>query len=274
MDTPLPSGNLLQENGLRKLLLDRCPDGKSRSLTAVVLDGLAPPILDVCPDRTDWADHYLSLFGGSLDELQHGFLKAVSSWQRSLVLFGFMETAGMGVSRATKLTEALESGDPGEAAVLNMLRAAPDDSIDRLLEKTRSTPSLQMIVLKEVNRRKRRRRVTAASPFRVNRSETEPNRPHSVAFRYWLRARGGAPALCFWSWTAMDQILFPNSGQALGEASEELVKGLGLVKASDHVRGCHLNGDWLELTVQEAGPVPGKPVESVRMWPATTYRVS
>jgi hypothetical protein len=72
----------------------------------------------------------------------------------------------------------------------------------------------------------------------------------------------------------MDQILFPNSGQALGEASKKLVRDLGLVKASDHVRGCNLKGDWLELMVQEAGPVPGKPVESVRMWHADTYRVS
>ena len=274
MATSQPSGDLIEENSLRKLMSDRCPDGKSRSLTAIVLDRFVPPILDVCADRQDWAAHYLEMFGDSLNEPQTGFLKAVVSWHRSLVRYGFMETAGLGIGRATELTEALESGNPGREAVLKMLRAAPDESIDTLLQKTTAYPSIHSIITDEVRRRRRRPRKTANGPFRENRSRSEPNRPHSIAMRYWLRAPLGAPALCFWSWASLDTVLFPNSEDAIGEASRNFVRALGLWKASDHIQKCKVRLDQIELEAAEAGPDPDKPVFRTLVWPGNPYRIS
>jgi len=274
MEPKQPSGYLIQQNGLHELLLDRCMGGQHLSLTAVVLRGMMPSIIDHCWDRADWADHYLSLAGESLNELERGFLKAVSSWHRSLIRFGFMETAGMGIGRATELTEALESGNPDRTAVLRMLRAAPDESIDTLLQKATAYPSIHRIIVDEVRRRRRRRRKTTNSPFRENRSKSEPNRPHSIAMRYWLRAPLGAPALCFWSWASLDTVLFPNSEDASGEASRDFVRAFGLWKASDHIQKCKVRLDQIELEVAEAGPDPDKPVFRTLVWPGNPYRIS
>lgn len=272
MTTNQPLGDLIEENCLRKLLCDRCPDGKSRSLTSTVLDGFVPPILDVCADREDWAAHYLNISGDSLDDLQTGFLKAVVSWHRSLVRFGLMETAGMGLGRSAELDEALESGNPGRKAVLRMLRVAPDESIDSLLQKATGYPSIHRIIVDEVRRRRRRHKPTNG-PFRENRSKSEPNRPHSIAMRYWLRAPLGAPALCFWSWSSLDNVLFPNTEDVPGEASRKFIKEFGLWKASDHIRRFEVKPDHVKLEVAEAGPDPSMPVFRTLVWPDNPYRI-
>ena len=70
----------------------------------------------------------------------------------------------------------------------------------------------------------------------------------SKSFRNTLRGGRGAPALCFWSWKALDALLYPN-GVGIGEGARTLARRIGLVKGPEIVRAVRLYGSTMRLKV-------------------------
>jgi hypothetical protein len=273
MQLPSQAKNLIEQHSLNELLRDCGIDGKTMSLTASVLHQMLPAIRIETGDRPDWASLFLNDAERRLKPVEIGLLKAVISWHESLLVFGFMETAGVGPDRAKRFARAVRSQNLSRDVVLNMLRVAPDESIQRLIVKAQDNKEVLALIHAEVARRRRRTRFSMEKPFRSSGSDTAPNRPISVLMRNWLRAPNGAPALTFWSWSALDQLLKPSSADCSGEYSKSLARELGLVKAASFIWGFKELPTGVQLMFgidPSTGKRPRKPV----LWPSNPYRVA
>ena len=252
-------------------LMADCTDDGSPSMTArlfLILNSLLP---NSVWDHQDWAwlaRLTLESTSGGGDPLVR-FLKAAESWHDAKVAFAVLVSWGRGPEGGFKLAEILEKPDPEEADIRELVRLAPDEHLREVVSSTPLLPHLNQLIEQEWKSRNHQRAQTETHR-RVFPAEEWGQTPAGRLFFFWLRGGHGAPALCFWTWAALDALLYP-FGQGGGSASRKLAQRLSLKKGPESVRQCRVTKSTVEVLVQMTAKKTGK-VSLVRLkFPRDSY---
>lgn len=250
-------------------LMADCSEDGVPSLTANHLSHLKQFVPDKVWIRPDWA--WLLLHGGQLlgilSESTKSFLQAAESWHQAQMGFAVSMSWGRSPDTARKLAGLLRNAD--EQSVRRLVRQSPDDHL-RELERSVAGMS-DVLAVVEAEWKRRSKQVGRSGVFRRVRTPDEWERSQAGRmFHCWLRAGYGAPALCFWSWDALDSLLMP-VGKGGGAGSKTLARRLGLKKALDQVRGCRVTESAIVLKVRQSATATGEAAWMWRNYPKGSY---
>jgi hypothetical protein len=252
-------------------LMADCFDDGSPSVTArlvLILKSLVP---DSVWDHQDWARLArltVESTSGPGDPLVR-FLHAVESWQNAKMAFAISAAWGRCPSRAHAVQEIVQRQDPGEAGIRELLRLSPDEHLREMAGSIPEVPGLGDLIEKEWTHRHRQ---TAQSDThrRVLPDQEWGRTPAGRLFIYWLRGGHGAPALCFWTWGALDALLYP-SGDGIGSAPRKLAQRLRLKKGAESVRQCRVTNASVEVLVQLTAKKTGEKSWKWMQFPRDSY---
>lgn len=250
-------------------LMADCSEEGAPSLTANHLSHLKQFVPDKVWTRGDWA--WLVLHGGQLlgllSESTKLFLQAAESWHQAQLGFAVSMSWGRSPDTGRKIADLFRNAD--EQSVRRLVRQSPDDHLRELERSVAGMADVLAVV--EAEWKRRRKQVGRSGVFRRVRTLDEWERSQAGRmFHCWLRAGYGAPALCFWSWDALDSLLMP-VGNGGGEGSKTLARRLGLKKALDQVRGFRVTESAIVLKVRQSATATGKAAWQWKNYPKGSY---
>lgn len=265
---PPPDPSIIGAFTAAQLMAD-CSDDEVPSLTANHLSHLKQFVPNEVWSRSDWA--WLVLHGGQLlgvvSESTKSFLQAAESWHQAQMGFAVSMSWGRSPDTARELAGLLRNAD--EQSVRRLVRQSPDD---HLREVERSVAGMtDVLAVVEAEWKRRGKQVGRSGVFRRVQTPDEWERSQAGRmFLCWLRAGYGAPALCFWSWDALDSLLMP-VGKGGGAGSKTLARRLGLKKALVQVRGCRVTESGIVLKVRQSATATGEAAWQWKNYPKGSY---
>lgn len=250
-------------------LMADCSEDGAPSLTANHLSHLKLFVPDKVWGRSDWA--WLVLHGGQLlgvlSESTKFFLEAAESWHQAQMGFAVSMSWGRSPDTARKIADLFQNAD--EQSVRRLVRQSPDGDLRELEGSVVGMADVLAVVEEEWKRR--RKQVGRSGVFRRVRAPEEWGRSQAGRmFQFWLRAGYGAPALCFWSWDALDSLLMP-VGSGGGDGARTLARRLGLKKALDQVRGFRVSETAIVLKVRQSATATGEAAWHWKNYPKGSY---